>query len=147
MKSTLAKADIKKIGKILGVEAKLRGNNFRFEMANNKENRQLALEIYPNISIGKKKGNLVSAYTHNTHFQLQFCSGYVVSEDVGEVTFIGETKDKVSAIIVEKEGGCTFYANVDRSILSGDYRMLSIDVMLAGIALSLTQDDSKTKKK
>jgi hypothetical protein len=147
MKSTLAKADIKKIGKILGVDAKLRGNNFRFEMANNKENRQLALEIYPNISIGKKKGNLVSAYTHNTHFQLQFCNGYVVSEDVGEVTFIGETKDKVSAIIIEKEGGCTFYANVDRSILSGDYRMLSIDVMLAGIALSLTQEDSKTKKK
>jgi hypothetical protein len=147
MKSTFAKADIKKIGKILGVESKLRGNNFRFEMANNKENRQLALEIYPNISIGKKKGNLVSAYTHNTHFQLQFCSGYVVSQDVGEVTFIGETKDKVSAIIIEKEGGCTFYANVDRSILSGDYRMLSIDVMLAGIALSLTQEDSKTKKK
>ncbi len=147
MKSIFAKADIKKIGKILGVEAKLRGNNFRFEMANKKDNRQLALEIYPNISIGKKKGNLVSAYTHNTHFQLQFCSGYVVSQDVGEVTFIGETKDKVSAIIIEKEGGCTFYANVDRSILSGDYRMLSIDVMLAGIALSLTQEDSKTKKK
>lgn len=147
MKSIFAKADIKKIEKILGVEAKLRGNNFRFEMANKKENRQLALEIYPNISIGKKKGNLVSAYTHNTHFQLQFCNEFVVSQDIGEVTFIGETKDKVSAIVIEKEGGCTFYANVDRSILSGDYRMLSIDVMLAGIALSLTQEDSKTKKK
>jgi hypothetical protein len=147
MKSTLAKADIKKIGKVLGVEPKLKGNNFRFELSNKQENRQLALEIYPNISIGKKKGNLVSAYTHNTHFQLQFCSGYVVSQDVGEVTFIGETKDKVSAIVIEKEGGCTFYANVDRSILSGDYRMLSIDVMLAGIALSLTQEDSKAKKK
>ncbi len=147
MKSTLAKADIKKIEKVLGVDATLKGNNFRFELANQKENRQLALEIYPNISIGKKKGNLISAYTQNTHFQLQFCSGYVVSQDVGEVTFIGETKDKVSAIVIEKEGGCTFYANVDRSILSGDYRMLSIEVMLAGIGLSLTQEDSKTKKK
>ncbi|MDP1677860.1 MAG: hypothetical protein Q8L88_13465 [Bacteroidota bacterium] len=147
MKSTFAKADITKIEKVLGVKAKLKGNNFRFELANIKENRQLALEIYPSISIGKKKGNLISAYTHNTHFQLQFCSGYVVSQDVGEVTFIGETKDKVSAIVIEKEGGCTFYANVDRSILSGDYRMLSIDVMLAGIALSLTKEDSKPKKK
>ena len=147
MKSTFAKADITKIGKVLGVNGKLKGNNFRFELSNTKENRQLAVEIYPNISIGKKKGNLVSAYTHNTHFQLQFCSGYVVSNDVGEVTFIGETKDKVSAIVIEKEGGCTFYANVDRSILSGDYRMLSIDVMLAGIALSLTQEGSKSKKK
>lgn len=146
MKSTFTAADIRKIGNVLGVAGKLKGNNFRFELANAKENRQLALEIYPNIFIGKKKGNLVSAYTHNTHFQLQFCNGYVVSTDVGEVTFIGETKDKVSAIVIEKEGGCTFYANVDRKILSGDYRMLSIDVMLAGIALSLTENVKKSKK-
>lgn len=138
MKSTFAASDITAIGKILGVKGILKGNNYRFELSNRTENRQMALEIYPGIMIGKKKGNLVSAYTHNTHFQLQFCNGYVVSKDVGEVTFIAETKEKVSAIVIEKEGGCTFYANVDRKILSGDYRVLSIDVMLAGIALSLT---------
>lgn len=147
MKLIFTKSDIKKIGAVLGVNGVLKGNNFRFELANRKENRQLALEIYPNITIGKKKGHLVSAYTHNTHFQLHFCSGYVVSNDVGEVTFVGETKDKVSALIIEKEGGCTFYSNVDKKILSGDYRMLSIDVMLAGIALSLTENEKKTKKK
>lgn len=140
MTSTFTKADITRIGRVLGVAGTRKGNNFRFELSNPTEHRQLALEIYPDIAIGKKKGNLVSAYTHNTHFQLQFCNGYVVSKDVGEVTFIGETKDKVSAIVIEKEGGCTFYANVDRKILSGDYRVLSIDVMLAGIALSLSQD-------
>lgn len=147
MKSTFTKADITKIGNVLGVKGAFKGNNFRFELSNTKENRQLALEIYPEITIGKKKGNLVSAYTHNTHFQLQFCNGYVVSQDVGEVTFIGETKEKVSAIVIEKEGGCTFYANVDRKILSGDYRVLSIDVMLAGIALSLTGNMKTAGKK
>ena len=147
MKSSFTKSDIKKIGEVLGVVGTLKGNNFRFELANSKEYRQLALEIYPNIAIGKKKGNLVSAYTHNTHFQLHFCDGYVVSKDVGEVTFVSETKDKVSAIVIEKEGGCTFYSNVDKKILSGDYRMLSIDVMLAGIALSLTENEKKKRKK
>lgn len=142
MKSTFKKSDIIAIGKVLGVTGKPKGNNVRFELTNANERRQLALEIYPDLTIGKKKGNLISAYTHNTHFQLHFCSGYVVSNDVGEVTFISETKDKVSAIVIEREGGCTFYSNVDRSILSGDYRMLAIDVMLAGIALSLTQDSS-----
>jgi hypothetical protein len=145
MKSTFGKADIKVISNVLGVEGKLKGNNFRFELSNNKDHRQLALEIYPNILIGKKKGHLVSAYTHNTHFQLHFCNGYVVSKDVGEVTFVGETKDKVSAIVIEKEGGCTFYSNVNRSILSGDYRILAIDVMLAGIALSLTKETGEVK--
>ena len=138
---------MKTISQVLGVEGKLKGNNFRFELSNNKDHRQLALEIYPSISIGKKKGNLISAYTHNTHFQLHFCSGYVVSKDVGEVTFVSETKEKISAIVIEREGGCTFYSNVDRSILSGDYRMLAIDVMLAGIALSLTKEPDETKKK
>ncbi len=147
MKSTFRTSDIKSIGKVLGVEGKSKGNNFRFELSNAKDHRQLALEIYPDISIGKKKGHLISAYTHNTHFQLHFCSGYVVSQDVGEVTFISETKDKVSAIVIEREGGCTFYSNVDRSILSGDYRMLAIDVMLAGIALSLTKDVGTTVKR
>lgn len=146
MKQVFAKSDIKHIEKILKVKAKFKGNNYRFEFAAIKDNRQLALEIYPDITIGKKKGNLVSAYTHNTHFQLHFCSGYVLSNDIGEVTFVAETKDKVSAIVVEREGGCTFYANVNRAILSGDYRMLSLDVMLAGIALSLTENFSQKKK-
>ena len=146
MNSIFATSDIKKIGKTLGIEAKLKGNNYRFEFQS-RDQRQLALEIYPNITIGKKKGNLISAYTHNTHFQLHFCTTYVVSNDVGEVTFVGETKEKVSAIVVEKEGGCTFYSNVDRSILSGDYRMLAVDVMLAGIALSLTQEAVHHKRK
>ena len=147
MKSTFGKADIKIISSVLGVEGKFKGNNFRFELSNTKDNRRLALEIYLDIAIGKKKGHLISAYTHNTHFQLHFCNGYVVSKDVGEVTFIGETKDKVSAIVIEKEGGCTFYSNVDRSILSGDYRILAIDVMLAGIALSLTKESEEKKPK
>ncbi|MDD8017853.1 MAG: hypothetical protein PHP42_05735 [Bacteroidota bacterium] len=147
MKATFTASEIKKIGKVLGVEGKLKGNNFRFEFAANSDHRQLALEVYPHIAIGKKKGNLISAYTHNTHFQLHFCNAYVVSTDVGEVTFISETKDKVSAIVVEREGGCTFYSNVDRSMLSGDYRMLAIDVMLAGIALSLTQGSATPKRK
>ncbi len=146
MKPVFTKTDIVKIAKTLGVQAKLKGNNYRLEFSGIKDNRRLILEIYPDIAIGKKKGNLISAYTHNTHFQLHFCSQYVLSNDLGEVTFIGETKDKVSAIVVEREGGCTFYANIDRSILSGDYRMLSLDVMLAGISLSLTEDLIPFKK-
>lgn len=143
MKSTFSASDIKAIGTVLGVTGKHKGNNFRFEFSSAKDHRELALEIYPQISIGKKKGNLISAYTHNTHFQLHFCEGYVISKDVGEVTFIAGSKDKISAIVVEREGGCTFYSNVDKKILSGDFRMLAIDVMLAGIALSLTDESKK----
>lgn len=142
--------DIDRIGQILGVTGKRKGNNYRFEIDNRLLKRKLALEIYPNIPIGEKRGNLVSVYTPTAHLQLHFCSGYVISEMLGEVTFVGEHDGKISGLIVEKEGGCSLYANVNRSLLSGDFTKLGPEVMLSGIALSLTEgilpEPSKRKK-
>jgi hypothetical protein len=81
---------------------------------------------------------LISVYTPNTHLQLHFCSGYVVSEYLGEVTFVAEHDGKLAGLIVEKEGGCQLFANVDRTLLSGDFTQLGPEVMLSGVALSLT---------
>lgn len=131
--------DIQKISKILGTPAKHKGNNYRFEIENKDNGRKLALEIYPDIQIGHSKGNLISVYTPTAHLQLHFCTGYVVSEMLGEVTFVGEEGGKLSGLIIEREGGSSLYANVDRSILSGDFTTLGPEVMLSGIALSLTE--------
>ncbi len=131
--------DIEKVSRILGVAPKHRGNNYRFEIENPESRRKLALEIYPDIAIGKRKGNLISVYTPNAHLQLHFCTGYVVSKMLGEITFVGESDGKLSGLIIEREGGCSLYANVDRSILSGDFTTLGPEVMLSGIALSLTE--------
>ena len=134
-----AKKDIEKISKALGVEAKHMGNNYRFSIENKEDGRKLSLEIYPDIPIGNKKGNLISVYTLNTHLQLHFCNGYVVSEMLGEVTFVGENQGRLSGLIIEKEAGCSLYSNVDSSLLSGDFTKLGPEVMLSGIALSLTE--------
>ena len=133
------KEDIDKIGRALGVEGKLWGVNYRFTLENEEDGRKLSLEIYSDIPIGKEQGNLISVYTHNTHLQLHFCTGYVVSEMLGEVTFVGECKGRLSGLIIEKEAGCSLYANVDASLLSGDFTKLGPEVMLSGIALSLTE--------
>jgi hypothetical protein len=133
-------ADLKKIGQILGVAAKHRGSNYRYELENKSLNRKLALEIYPNIHIGQRRGNLISVYTPTAHLQLHFCTGYVVSKLLGEITFVAEVDGKLSGLTVEREGGCSLYANVDRQILSGDFTALGPEVMLSGIALSLTEN-------
>ncbi|MGE5313414.1 MAG: hypothetical protein ACM3Q4_01830 [Acidobacteriota bacterium] len=138
MKSVFSPSVIRKISAVLGVPGKFSANNHRFEI-NTTPERRLVVELYPDIPIGERTGNLVSIYTSNTHFQLHFCSGCVVSAMLGEVTFIAEHDGKVSGIIVEREGGCSFYANVDRSLLSGDFTKLGPEVMLSGIALSLTE--------
>ncbi|NIR47528.1 hypothetical protein GWO43_03465 [candidate division KSB1 bacterium] len=133
------KRDVEKIAKVLGVEAKDWGNNYRLILENAEQGRKLSLEIYPNIPIGSEKGNLISVYTHNTHLQLHFCTGFVISEMLGEVTFIGEYQGRLSGLIIEKEAGCSLYSNVDTSLLSGDFTKLGPEVMLSGIALSLSE--------
>ena len=138
MAFTFKPSDIRKLEKLFGIDARDTGQHIRFEIAPDDPVRKLALEIYPAIPIGKKRGSLVSVYTVNAHLQLHFCSGYVMSEVLGEVTFVGEHDGKLSGLIVEKEGGCSLFANVDRSIVSGDFTRLGPEVMLSGVALSLT---------
>jgi len=131
-------SDIRKLEKVFGISAKSKGSNFRFEIAPADPVRRLALEIYPEIPIGRQRGALISVYTAAAHLQLHFCSGYVVSDVLGEVTFVGEYDGKLSGLIVEKGGGCSLFANVDRSLVSGDFTKLAPEVMMSGIALSLT---------
>jgi len=141
--------EINKIAKVLGVEPKFKRNNYRFALHHKETGRKLSLEIYPNIPIGNRIGNLISVYTQNTHLQLHFCNGFVVSEMLGEITFIGEYEGRLSGLIIEKEAACSLYANVDASLLSGDFTRLGPEVMLSGVALSLTEHilpDKKTKK-
>lgn len=133
------KKDIDKISKVLETEPKFLGNNYRLILENKEDCRKLSLEIYLDIPIGDKVGNLVSVYTQNAHLQLHFCTGYVVSEMLGEVTFVGEYQGRLSGLTIEKEAGCSLYANVDSSLLSGDFTKLGPEVMLSGIALSLTE--------
>ena len=136
---TFKDEDIKSISTVLGVKPVKRVDHYRFVLENKKDKRRLSLEIYPNIPIGESAGNLISIYTHHTHIQLHFCNGYIVSESLGEVIFFGSDKGRVSGIIVEKEAGCSVYSNVDASILSGDFTQLAPEVMLSGIALSVTE--------
>ncbi len=127
------------IEKVLEVKFAKRGNQFRAVLLNSEEHRKLSIEIYPEITIGEKEGSLVSIYTSNTHAQLHFCQGYVASEVLGEVTFFTEHQGRLSGIVVEKQAACSIFSNVDRSLLSGDFERLAPEVMLSGIALSLTE--------
>jgi hypothetical protein len=82
--------------------------------------------------------------------KLHFCTGFVVSKKLGEVTFIAEHRGKISGLIVEKETGCSLFANVASQVLSGDFTSLSPELMSAGIALSLAETllpESKKNKK
>ena len=112
-------------------------------LENTENKHRLAVEIYPSIAMGANTGTLISIYTTNAHLQLQFCTGFIVSESLGEVTFFSEAGEKISGLIVDRTCSCSMYANVDRKILSGDFSTLGPEVMLSSIALSLTEQELK----
>jgi hypothetical protein len=127
------------IEKVLDTKFTKKNDQYRAVLLKSELDRKLIIEIYSNILIGGEKGNLVSIYTKASHTQLHFCSGFVASDVLGEVTFFAENSGRLSGIVVEKQAACSTFTNVDRSLLSGDFETLAPEVMLSGIALSLTE--------
>lgn len=139
MKFKFADEHFAEIEKVLNTKFAKRGKQYRAVLLNTDQNRKLSIEIYVDIPIGSKTGNLVSIFTPNAHIQLHFCTGYVASDVLGEVTFIGQQGKKLSGVIIEKQAACSVFTNVDTELLSGDFTTLAPEVMLSGIALSLAE--------
>ncbi len=129
IRSTLAAAD-----------SSWEGDHHRFKITQTEEKRSLVLEIYPKTQLGKSSGALIVVYTGATHLQLHNCSGFVVSEELGEVTFVSEEKDKISGLVVEREAACSLYSSINRDLISSDFSKLGVEVMLSGVALSLAEE-------
>jgi hypothetical protein len=115
-------------------------DHWRIKVVNEAEKRHISIDIYPRASLSeKKKGALVSVYSSNSHVQLHECRGFVVSDELGEVTFISDAEHKLSGLVVEREAAFSLYANADKDLLSDDFTKLGVEVMLSGVALSLAE--------
>ena len=125
-------------GQRVAVKPKKNGNVYRYEIHDEERTRKLALEIMPDLLVDGKPTNLISVYSHNTFLQLHNCVGFISSEILNQVTFFGKTEGTTSGLIIEKEAGCSYYANVDDAILKGDFTKLPTELMMCSVALSLT---------
>jgi len=133
--------DAANVVKVLGAgEFTKHDDHYRIRLENREEKRLLTLELYPRILLGNKEGMLVVIYTGSAHLQLHNCSGYVSSEELGEVTFVAETNGTLSGIVVEQGAACSLYAGMDRQLISSDFTKLGVEVMLSGVALSLAEE-------
>lgn len=131
--------NILNIGKILEATPKKLGDDvYRLELVNAENGHRLALEIHLGLEIDNERMNMVSVYASNTFLQLHNCTAFIASELLKQVTFFGRHGEVTSGLIVEHGAGCSLYANVNEAVLSGDFTKLPEDVMMCGVALSLT---------
>ncbi|MEW6050073.1 MAG: hypothetical protein AB1644_03305 [Candidatus Zixiibacteriota bacterium] len=141
MATSFSQTDADKIGALLGAEkVSWEKDHFRFKVTNTEERRILVLEVYPEVTLGKSRGMLVVVYTGNSHLQVHNCTGYVTSEELGEVTFVAETANHLSGLVVERGASCSLYASINRELISSDFTQLGVEVMLSGVALSLVEE-------
>ena len=141
MGANLTREDVDKIAHLLQAEkSTFEKDHYRLKISNREERRILVLEIYPEVDLGKTRGMLVVVYTGNSHLQLHNCTGYVLSEELGEVAFVTETPQRLSGLVVERGASCSLYAGLNRELISSDFTKLGVEVMLSGVALSLAED-------
>lgn len=136
------KDNINEITDVLNANLKPIGDDlYRFELINEEENRKLALEIHLGLEIDGKKMNMVSVYCGGTFLQLHNCTAFIASKMLKQVTFFGKQSGLTSGLIVEEGAGCSLYANVGDEVLTGDFTELPEDLMMCGVALSLTETE------
>ncbi len=141
MKKKFDTADAEKIGDAIGAnEIAFETDHFRLKTENSEENRKLVLEVFPETALGSERGMLVVVYAGNVHLQLHNCTGYVISEELGEVTFVAESEGRLSGLVVERGASCSQYAALNRELISSDFTQLGVEVMLSGVALSLAEE-------
>ena len=141
MATEFTTVDAQLIGAVLKAESvSEEGDHFRIKLVDEESKRSLVVQVYGQTSLGKKEGMLVVVYTGNSHLQLHNCTGYVVSDGMGEVTFVSEGENRLSGLVVERGASCSLYSSIDRDLISTDFTQLGVEVMLSGVALSLAED-------
>lgn len=135
--------DFKRISEVLGEPAIHDGRLVRFSLEDEETGRKLALEIHRDITLppelGESPATLVSVYASNSFLQLHGCTGYIASEELGEVIFFARQRGSTNGLVVERGAGCSLYASVDDRLLSADFTQLPPEVMMSSVALSMTE--------
>ncbi len=143
MAFSFSDADLDRLAAALGVSAEREGGLVRFSLTHAPSGRRLALEIAPEVmlpdGLDADTTALVSVYGTNAFLQMQGCTGFVASEELGEVIFFARQGGRVSGLVVERQAGCSLYANVSEKLLSADFTQLPPEIMMSAVALSMSE--------
>lgn len=143
MSFSFSDADIERIASVLGVAPKIEGPVVRFDLRDETSGRRLGLEIVRHVALPASFGedypaSLISVYATSSFLQLQGCTGFIASQELGEVIFFAKRGGTTSGLVIEREAGSSLYANVDDRLLSADFTQLPPELVMSSVALSMT---------
>ncbi|MFQ5569944.1 MAG: hypothetical protein ACE5G0_09730 [Rhodothermales bacterium] len=141
---TFSDADIERISLVLDVPPKQEGSVFRFALSDETSGRRITLEITRDLALpatlaDEQPGNLVSVMAPSSFLQLQGCTGFIASQELGEVIFFARRAGVTNGLVIEREAGCSLFANFDQRLLSTDFTELPPELIMSTVALSMTE--------
>lgn len=141
---TFSDDDIARIAKVLDVTGKHEGPLVRFKLHDEASGRRITLEIARDLTLppafgDEQPGNLVSVIAPSSFLQLQGCTGFIASQELGEVIFFARRAGVTNGLVVEREAGCSLYANFDQRLLTTDFTQLAPELIMSTVALSMTE--------
>lgn len=143
MPFSFSDADLARIGAVLGVEPRHEGDTARYELADPESGRRLTLQVRRALPVPAgledQPDNLLTVYAPSSFLQLPGCTGFIASEELGEVIFFAKRDATVNGLVVESAAGCSLYANVDERLLSTDFTKLPPELTMMSLALSLAE--------
>ena len=137
-------ADIDRIALVLNTPAQTEGSVVRFKLHDVNSGRRITLEIVRDLALPEdvaheQPGNLVSVMAASSFLQLQGCTGFIASEEMGEVIFFARRAGVTNGLVVEREAGCSLFANCDQRLLNTDFTQLAPELIMSTVALSMTE--------
>lgn len=146
MAFSFSDTDIDRVAAVLGVDAKRDAGRealVRFELQDAQSGRQIVLEILRDLALPEEMAtepdSLISVYASSSFLQLQGCTGYIASQELGEVIFFAKRGGATNGLVIEREAGCSLYANVADYLLSSDFTRLPPELVMSSVALSMTE--------
>jgi hypothetical protein len=131
----LSSANIKKIESLFGIKFIKKDNSLSTSIKNLKTKTNINLELI----LEDEKTILASVYTNNCHLQLQSCDKFLISTMLEEIIFISKNSNKLSGLIITKQGDCSLYSNVSISSLRKDFTNLNSEKLISAVALSVAE--------
>ena len=144
MSFAFTEEDFQHIAEVLNTDAQYDGHNVCFLLSNEENGRRIQLEIttqliFPESIRKNMPDNLVTVMTRSSLLQLQGCTGYISSAELGEVIFFAHRGEITNGMVVERHAGCSLYANFDNRLLTADFTNISPELVMSTVALSMTE--------
>ncbi len=143
MAQLLTMDNVPRIAEVLGTTAKVEEGLARCDLSHDASGRNMILEIRFDLTLPQtledhRGAALVTVYAANSFLQLQWCTRFVSSSELGEVIFFSKHQGTTSGLVVEREAACSLYANVDDRVFGSDFMDLPPELVMSSVALSLT---------